>query len=213
MTILFAWDFHGTLETGSRESLYNTLNKVADLYDVSPVTMSWMDERKGHSFHRYLTDLLGYAPDQETVKTAKDIQWPIIMKEVKPMHDSHLVLRSIKDRGDHSIVVSNSSQQGIERFVDTVRLREYFKDIYAAEEHDPDKISDAKSQIILTHFNKNRLYERIIAIGDTMNDVKAGMMAGAMPILLHMGSEMQQRDGYWFVGNLLDVLEIAYSYH
>jgi len=57
------------------------------------------------------------------------------------------------------------------------------------------------------------LYERIIAIGDTMNDVKAGMMAGAMPILLHMGSEMQQRDGYWFVGNLLDVLEIAYSYH
>ncbi|HLA04158.1 MAG TPA: HAD hydrolase-like protein [Patescibacteria group bacterium] len=185
---LFAWDFHGTLETGTEVGFAEILRKLARENNYK-TTIGLAEVRKlfGISILDYLRHFFPKLTHDELYEYRNQIRdrqnRKHIEEYVKPAPYAHEVLRKIKAAGHKNIVVSTSSRPHIIRFLEIVDLVEYFDEIFGTDRHALDKefdIVSEKTKVIKSFAKKNKVATKnIIVIGDREGEIEAGISLGA----------------------------------
>lgn len=188
MQKLFAWDFHGTLETGTevgfaeilrklaRENNYKTTIKLEEVRKLFGISI--LDYLR-HFFPKLTHDkLYEYRNQIRDRQNRKHIE-----KYVKPAPYAHEVLKKIKAAGHKNIVVSTSSQPHIVRFLEIVDLTKYFDGVFGTDRHALDKDFDIvaeKAKVIKSFAKKHKIPAKdIVVIGDREGEIEAGILLGA----------------------------------
>ena len=162
---LFAWDFHGTLETGTEVGFCEILRKLARENNYK-TTIRLAEVRKlfGISILDYLRHFFPKLTHDELYEYRNQIRdrqnRKHIEKYVRPAPYAHEVLRKIKAAGHKNIVVSTSSRPHIIRFLEIVDLTEYFDGIFGTDRHALDKhfdIAGEKAKVINSFAKKRKI--------------------------------------------------------
>ena len=187
-TKLFAWDFHGTLETGTEVGFAEILRKLARENNYK-TTIKLEEVRKlfGISILDYLRHFFPKLSYDELYKYRNQIRdrqnRKHIEKYVRPAPYAHEVLRKIKAAGHKNIVVSTSSRPHIIRFLEIVDLTEYFDEIFGTDRHALDKefdIVSEKAKVINSFAKKHKIPSKnMVVIGDREGEIDAGISLGA----------------------------------
>ena len=187
-TKLFAWDFHGTLETGTEVGFAEILRKLARENNYK-TTIKLEEVRKlfGISILDYLRHFFPKLSHDELYEYRNQIRnrqnRKHIEKYVRPAPYAHEVLRKIKAAGHKNIVVSTSSRPHIIRFLEIVDLTEYFDEIFGTDRHALDKefdIVSEKAKVINSFAKKHKIHSKnMVVIGDREGEIDAGISLGA----------------------------------
>ena len=185
---LFAWDFHGTLETGTEVGFCEILRKLARENNYK-TTIRLAEVRKlfGISILDYLRYFFPKLSDKEIYELRTQIRdrqnRKHIEKYIKPAPFAHEVLRKIKAEGHKNIVVSTSSQPHIIRFLEIVDLTKYFDGIFGTDRHALDKkfdIVSEKAKVVKSYAKKHKIPSKnMVVIGDREGEIDAGISLGA----------------------------------
>lgn len=191
--ILFVWDFHGVLEKDNEYAVQEVCNLVLKDFGMDreislEETISWY----GLSFFDYFRLAIPEGDEElwkamvNKVRTFRERGWEIIQRYIQPRDYPREVLSHIKSQKHQNIIITNSSQESANRFVNFVDLRSYIDEIIGIDNHDFSRINTAlhnvKSQI-LAEFLKDKNYKKIIVIGDRDSDIRAGKECGAVTYL------------------------------
>ena len=104
-------------------------------------------------------------------------------KNIQAQDSSEKVLSEIIERGHQNIVVSNASQEVIEKFVSLVRLENYFQQIIGVGGFKYSGNGEfSKADAVRKNFDLG-LFEKTIFIGDHPSDMKAGRELGSTTYL------------------------------
>ena len=182
---LFAWDFHGTLETGTEVGFAEILRKLARENNYK-TTIRLEEVRKlfGISILDYLRHFFPKLSHDELYEYRNQIRdrqnRKHIEKFVKPAPYAHEVLKKIKAAGHKNIVVSTSSRPHIIRFLEVVDLTEYFDEIFGIDRHALDKefdIVSEKTKVINSFAKKHKIpAKNTVVIGDREGEIDAGIL-------------------------------------
>lgn len=134
--ILFAWDFHGVLEKDNIYAVQELCNLILDKFNTGKQisieeTIQWY----GLSWFDYLKLAFPEGNRKLWKEMANNIlllqrsTWDIVYKHLKPREFAIDVLRTIKDKGHHNILISNSRPKDILKFIDIINATEYFHEI------------------------------------------------------------------------------------
>lgn len=224
--ILFVWDFHGVLEKDNEHAVQEVCNLVLKDFGMNreislEETINWY----GLSFFDYFRLAVPKGnPElwQSMVKKTLSLQkigWDIIKKYIKPRDFSEEVLKTIKDKGHHNIVLSNSRPQHTKRFVRVIGLTDYLEEIIGADTHRNthirnnsrinEEIHSIKAEI-LNNFIKDKNYKKVIVIGDKEGDIKAGKKCGAVTYLFfdpEINKNPDKAEADYIISDLREILK------
>jgi len=199
MPILFAWDFHGTLEQDNEFAVIEASNQslIEHGYDVQ-VTQQDLQELYGRPWGDYFRKLVPRISDakvEELVARSRQLGLPAAGRHCKPRVHAHSTLKKIMDEGHTNIIVSNATQRDLEFFMKITGVTPYIHTAYG--------VNGNKHKTIINHPGT---YSRIIMIGDTENDIKAGKRANATTYLVQNG-EPRPTEADYVITDLRDVLK------
>jgi len=191
--ILFVWDLHGTLEKGNVRAVCELTNLVLrDSGIKKKITLQNAVDWYGLSWFDYFKLAVPEGNQQlweELLKrlfSLKEKGWAVIKKHMKLRDFATEVLKTIRKQGHHNIILSNTPPQHIQTFTDLLKITHYFNDIIGVDSYLSTGVNkknqDTKSQV-LRGFLKNREYKKVILIGDSEGDVRAGKKCGAITYL------------------------------
>jgi len=191
--ILFVWDLHGTLEKGNVRAVCELTNLVLkDCGIDKKITLQNAVDWYGLSWLDYFKLAVPEGNQQiwkgllKNLFSLKEKGWAIIKKHMKPRDFAAEVLETIQKQGHHNIILSNTPPQHIQTFTDLLKITRYFNDIIGVDSHLSSKVNkknqDKKSRV-LRDFLKNKEYKKVVLIGDSEGDVKAGKKCGAITYL------------------------------
>lgn len=182
MPILFAWDFHGTLEQDNEYAVLEATNQVLLEYGYSiQATQQDIQKLYGQPWEDYFRKLIHGIDDktvEKLVARSRQLGRPAAGIHCKPRVHAHSTLKKIMEEGHTNIIVSNSTQSDLEFFMKITGVIPYIHQAYG--------VKGNKHQTIKNHPGT---YSKIIMIGDTENDITAGHMANATTYLVQNGEQ------------------------
>ncbi|MFH1401445.1 MAG: HAD hydrolase-like protein [Parcubacteria group bacterium] len=218
--ILFAWDFHGTLEKGNINAVRELCGMVLSdcgikrevrMDDVSKwYGLSWLDyfkllapEGNPQLWESMVAKVLNY----------QDMGWNIVKKHIKAQDFAKDVLGEIKNRGHENILVTNSGQSYAKKFVELVGLSGYMDEVIGVDTHynsraDKD-IHNIKADA-LRNYLQDKKYNKVVMVGDKESDISAGNDCGATTYLFltpEAGKKTESTKADHIISDLRKVLE------
>ena len=189
MKTLFAWDFHGVLEKDNELSVKRICDTILKQKGFDKeISMEKVKELYGLRWYDYFKYLMPSASHEELmgiVEQAIFLSGEMTKKFLKPNDHALTVLQGIKDKGHHSIVISNSSPERIKDFVSWVKLDSFVDKSIGIDKHRKDLSFDLvkeKAKVIKEHAKKIGAL-KIVVIGDREEDVLAGLKCRAVAYL------------------------------
>ncbi len=211
---LFVFDFHGTLEQGTERAVIDISNRVLEQHDYTHrFTETDVDRLYGLRWIKYFEDLL---PHESTERhrelelacfTMSSQNFDIVRKHIKPAPYAHEVLQAIAQSPHDQIVISNTQPLSLPRFLDSVDMTKYFpkSHAFAAGNH-VDAPGQSKEEILDRKMKAGR-YQRVIAIGDSPQDVNlAKAFGGTSYLYAHPWREFKEAEADFRIKDLRDVL-------
>ncbi|MDD5145772.1 MAG: HAD hydrolase-like protein [Candidatus Pacebacteria bacterium] len=195
--ILFAWDFHGTLEKGNERAVQELCNLVLKDFGINrELSLKEVLDWYGLSWFDYFKNaFLAGSPElwQNMVNKVFSYQktgWELIKKYISAQDFAEDVLKKIKERGHQNIILTNSKQDHAEKFIETLGFAKYFDKIAGVDGYlnahknlsTEEKKQNAKADA-LKEFLLGSNFTKIIMIGDNESDIRAGKMVGAKTYL------------------------------
>jgi phosphoglycolate phosphatase-like HAD superfamily hydrolase len=191
--ILFAWDFHGTLEKDNVYAVYELCNLVLKEFGYEKqVSMKEVLDWQGLSWFDYFKLSVPSGSDKiwrEMVNRVLSLQekgWEIIKKYIKPRDFAREVLFEIKSKGHENILLTNSEQAHAEKFAAAVGISDLMDGVIGVDTHRQTRINKEIHNIkgeVLRNFLSGKEYSKVVMIGDKESDVKAGKSCGAVTYL------------------------------
>lgn len=217
--ILFAWDFHGTLETGNVYAVQELIDLVLkDFGFEKEITIKEVKEWYGLSWYDYFRLLVPQGDEKlwkdmvAKVLSLQQDDWSIARKHIQPRESALDVLKTIKEKGCQNILISNSLPKDIKLFTELLGVTGYFDHIFGVDSHHDTRIDKEIHLIkrdVLEDFIKDKNYNKIIVIGDRETDILAGKKCGATTYLViekeAEGQEIKTEADY-VICNLKEVL-------
>ena len=180
MPILFAWDFHGTLEQDNEYAVLEATNQsLLEFGYKVQATPKDIQELYGLPWGDYFRKLIPEIEDttvEKLVARSRQLGRPAAGIHCKPRVHAHSTLKKIMEEGHINIIVSNSTQSDLEFFMKITGVSPYIDEAYG--------VKGNKHQAIKNHLGT---YSKIIMIGDTENDITAGHRANATTYLVQNG--------------------------
>jgi len=182
MTILFGWDLNLTLEEGTHLMIKAFMNEQARKYGYSEVTIDQVLELYGHPLSVFYERLFGIEEPlvtqlrKEGEKRSQDL-YPLM--ELTP--HAMPVLEWIAEAGHHSVIVSNTSYDEVQRMVDSLNIRHLLKAVHGVTDHPKESIN-CKVDALRYQMERGE-YDRVVMIGDSQQDIDAGNAVGATTYL------------------------------
>lgn len=177
--ILFVWDFHGVLEKDNVYAVKEVCDRVFKKFEIKKcVTIDKIKSLYGLKWANFYKNILLNTDDKtilEMVNYSIEIGVNAAKKHIKPMDGAKHVLKKIKEKNHENIIISNTKPEPLNSFVDFVGISELIDKCIGADAHDPKtKSPKTKSKILRDYLEKNE-FKKIIVIGDTEDDIKAGL--------------------------------------
>lgn len=174
---LFIWDFHGTLEKGNERAVIEISNEAlkqhgyAERFEAKDVHALY-----GRKWYEYFAHLLPDAPREIHLQLQADAiafgraHMDIMTRHIAPNEHAGEVLAAIGTTHDQ-ILISNASPEHVARFLDLVGLRRFFPEgkYFGTDSHHPD--AQMTKQEIADAYRADKSFDRIIAIGDSPQDM------------------------------------------
>lgn len=207
---LFVWDFHGVLEKDNEYSVVEICNKVLEKFNVNKRISLEETKRlyglKWGDYFRYCN------PDAENDTIKEMVSYAVEvglneknpLKYIKPMDNAHFVLKTIKERGHFNLVISNSSQESLKFFLDSVDITHLVDEYIGVDGHVEFSEENGKTAILKKYVEGND-FEKIIKIGDIEADIETGIECGAVTYLF--SKERKNTKADYIISDLREVLK------
>ncbi len=182
---LFIWDFHGVLEKDNEKAVFVISNIVLERFGYKErLTLKQNDEYLGLKWYQYFERMMPELPMKKCMELQKacfefgDHDNKQTLKDnIKPNNHAVEVLKKIKESGNKQLVISNTRQDDLIWYLDTVGITKYFNDaeIIGVNAH---QTHSSKSDA-LKEYLKGKKFSQIISIGDSEGDLELGKEFGA----------------------------------
>jgi phosphoserine phosphatase len=167
----------------------------------------------GKAWADYFRWLLPNEKD-ETIKSlvayAESLDDQITPKHIKPMDYAVDVLKEIKSRGDKILVISASNAEALDKFLKWASIDYLVDDRIGISREEEQRgmlnVAEVKCRK-LKEYIKNKNFCKIIVVGDTEDDIKAGMMIGAITFYFNQNGKKSGLANY-SISDLRKILEV-----
>lgn len=183
--ILFVWDFHGVLEKDNEYAVQELCNLVFDeLGQTRKLSIEEVRDWYGLSWFDYFK--LSFPDGNEDlwnsmvtkVHSLQQRGWDIIQKHIKPRDFAKEVLMKVQTSEHENILLSNVRPEYAKLFTDLIGITQYFSQLIGVDTDNNSQIEEglvnAKSQA-LSKYLDNKTFKKIIVIGDSDIDIRAGI--------------------------------------
>lgn len=181
---LFVWDFHGVLEKDNEKVVIIISNAVLAEKGYKE-RFSQEDNEKfyGLKWYQYFEKLIPTTSEKEQMalqsacfKYAEE-HLDLLAEHIKPNDHAIEVLSAISKTDNDQIVISNSRQNDIEWFLKTVGVDKFFDigKVIGVNSHQ----KHTSKVDALADFLTNPVFDKIIVIGDSEDDLILGKSVGA----------------------------------
>ena len=126
---LFIWDFHGTLEQGNEHAVIAFSNIALEAMGfLERFRDADVERLYGRPWFEYFSDLLPHLAHEVHVALQTQsyalnaTHWHIIERHIRPTAHSMDVLAQIAQAGHDQVLISNTEQDSLLKFVDTVGM-------------------------------------------------------------------------------------------
>ena len=211
---LFVWDFHGVLEKGNENAVFEVSNKILEQSGYKErFTVEENLRLYGQKWYQYFEYLLPYETTKKHLQLQKMCvefgnKYPsVIQSFIKPNDYAHEVLEKTQTK-HKQILVSNMSKASLFRFMNAVGVTKFFSrgKAFAINSHQV-KLEKGKSEV-LRDFLNGRNFDYIVVIGDKPEDVEMKSVAGGVSYLYsHPGRDFPNCDADYRINCLKEVLK------
>ncbi len=176
---LFIWDFHGTLEKGTERAVHHITNHILEQQGYAErLDENLLHRLYGKKWYEYFAHLLPHESEKTHIDLqerciAFDTEHPEIIRNiVKPNSHAVQVLAEIGTQHDQ-ILISNTRPANLTQFLKATDLISFFPEgkYFGANSHHPD--AKITKRDIAAEYTADKKFERIIAIGDSPQDMIA----------------------------------------
>ncbi|HIG92751.1 TPA: HAD hydrolase-like protein [Candidatus Woesearchaeota archaeon] len=187
---LFIWDFHGTLEKGNEWAVQEVTNLALESYGYRErLQEDHAYQLYGRNWYEYFQYLLPNEPHQRHIQLQEtafriSINRPdIIARYVKPNDHAREVLESIASSNQDQIVISRTLPESLAVFLEVVQMKDYFPEGSALAVNAHARETERTKQDVLREFLNGRSYHKIVAIGDSPQDIQLTSVGGGVSYL------------------------------
>ncbi len=177
MSVLYVWDFHGTLEEGTikqAEYVTNKIRRENNLSILNKEDLYFLFGEHWLLWFKYKEEISNeYA--EKMYNSAQKLALNTIKTFINPKAYAGEVLKNIKKNNGVNIVVSNTKLEKLYEYTEHTGLTEYFdyfignNDINIHEE----RVEDYKYKKVKNYLD-NHVFEKIVCIGDQETDILLG---------------------------------------
>jgi phosphoglycolate phosphatase-like HAD superfamily hydrolase len=182
---LFVWDFHGVLEKDNEKAVKEISNIILRRAGFSEqLTDQQNEEYLGLKWYEYFERLLPNITKEKCLELqAACLEYheadpSILAKNIKPNDYATVVLETIASLGHQQIIISNTRQNDLIWFLETVGMKKFFKEehIIGVNAH---QTHDTKTDA-LKDFISDKKFDEIVVIGDSESDLELGRAVNAV---------------------------------
>ncbi|MBW2965898.1 HAD hydrolase-like protein [Candidatus Woesearchaeota archaeon] len=210
---LFVWDFHGVLETGNEYAVQDVVNKVLPEFGIS--RKATVEEclmlygKKWADYYRFYNSDADEETIHRMVEKAVEISVgeKIARKYMKATEYAHDVLGSIRKKGDVNLIMSNSSPEALDYFLEIVNMQDSFDFKFAADGHRIEYSIDSKARY-LEEFLKDRNFDKIIVIDDMEEGIERGLKFNAITFMYNRNRTQVKSKAHHIITDLREVLKV-----
>lgn len=222
MPYLFIFDLHNTLVKDNELVVTNAMNLVLSNHKKNVrVDIEYVRNYQAvlKPFAQYFRSVLPDASEHEieeiTLETKELCEKFLIKQYIKRMDGAEKVLQEIKKNKDVLYVLSFSTTPSMDIYLQVTGLSGYVDKMLGIENiQEIDRSYDpalVKAGLLKEHMKVDRTsYEKIFMIGDSVHDMKAGKLVGAINIYFTNTTEVLDIVDH-STDKLEDIIKIAYS--
>ena len=175
---LFIWDFHGVLEAGTENTVYEISNQVlTDFGYKEQFTLKENHDLFGRKWYEYFEYLLPHESHERhlTLQQASfemsDSRPDLMAKHVRPNEQAHDVLGVIAKK-HRQIIISNTKPSSLNLFLDAAQMTDYFgpENAFAVDLHSRD--TSRTKRHVLDAYLLGHPADSLITIGDSARDME-----------------------------------------
>lgn len=176
---LFVWDFHGVLEKGNEDSVYEVTNlALKKLGFTRRLSKEENNKLYGKKWFQYFEHLLPkeshaiHLKLQTACFEIEDKKPELVSKYIKTNDHVFDVLETISQK-HRQILISNCHIDALYNFISLTKLNKYFdnKNTFSSNSHNfPGQIS--KKDIFLNYLKDNPQFNEFVTIGDSPSDME-----------------------------------------
>jgi phosphoglycolate phosphatase-like HAD superfamily hydrolase len=187
MRRLFVFDLHGTLLQGNEHAVLESSNLSLKKHGKKE-RFSYEDVKRlqGKPWADFFRELYPSAPEEEIaslIECAKSHAETLIPKYVKPTKHAKEVLEEIKKKGDTILILSSTTPEALAKYLECIGIAHLVDDRIGITEKEEKlgglNVAELKAKKLCWYL-KDKNFDKIILVGDTPDDVKAGKVVGAI---------------------------------
>jgi phosphoglycolate phosphatase-like HAD superfamily hydrolase len=212
---LFIWDFHGVLEKDNEFAVQEVVNRILPEFGIN--RKATVEEclmlygRKWADYYKF------FAPDadEDTIhnmvlrSTEISINEKIALKYIKATEFAHDVIKEISSKGHINLVMSNSSGEALDYFLESVNMQDIFDHKFGADIHRKSEYGkDTKTEFLKKFLNENK-FDKVILIDDMEQAIEMGLKFNAVTFRFHRNSEKPSSKAHFVINDLREVLKEA----
>lgn len=208
---LFIWDFHGVLEKDNEFAVQEVVNKVLPEFDIKrKATIEECRDLYGKKWADYYR-FYAQDADEETIyrmverAVAISVGGKIASKHIKQTEHASYVLEQIAQKGHTNLIMSNSSSDALDYFLEAVNLQDSFHHKFGADNHRKDYRKNTKSTF-LKKFLKENSFDKIIVIDDREEGIEMGLSFNAVTYLFSRNQKTNTK-AHKVIDDLREVLK------
>jgi phosphoglycolate phosphatase-like HAD superfamily hydrolase len=211
---IFVWDFHGVLEKGTENAVFEISNLILKEFGYSQrLTRKDCDHLYGLKWHEYFRYLLPDQPPeihlqlQEACFSKQQLHPHLVAQHLQPNDHAHLVLNKISQK-HQQIVISNTQPPALDFFIKAIGLDNYFgpRNSFAIDAHRP--TNHRTKHQVLSQYLSRKNFEKLVIIGDSPKDISLSSIAGGTTYLYaHPGRPFKTCPSDYQIRDLRQILK------
>lgn len=196
MTNLFVFDFHGTLVEGNNEATLESTNLSLERHKKKErATLDFCMKNEGKPWSDYFRELCPDATEEEIksmLEVALSFDDYVIPKHVRLVKNAINVLEEIKKNGDVIIIVSSTNKEAFKEYMKHIKIDHLIDEFIGITKEEETKgrysIAEWKGKKI-KEFIERGSFDRKFLIGNSMEDIRAGNIAGTNNFFFNLEGE------------------------
>lgn len=203
------WDFHGVLEKDNELAVQSVMNAVLATFGYDKqVSVDFVLAMYGYHWKDLYKKVVSDAGDEalnSMVEESERIGVEHARRHIKPREGSHETLYLLAKKGYYNVLLSNTTPERLEQFVDSVGLGGLFTEIIGVENHT--NIVDYKCSKIEDFCQRKQLSRKIV-VDDSHLGIEVGKRVSAT-IVHFLSHDLEKHpDAQYGIKNLKELLLI-----